>query len=166
MDIIIMFIEDNQIPYVVDVVGPKQRQKILKDLYEFQNVTRALYLNNKLHVLKVGGVGSVQNFIKNVKEIVTQLASIGKVVLDQEIMHIVLGGLPSYLESFQVITTQDELPSFDKLVSKLMLQEQQHDCLMKRDLTTKFCTCKLTTKLLEVAKIEIEINARRLVMIF
>jgi hypothetical protein len=95
----------------------------LKDLYEFQNVTRALYLNNKLHVLKVGGVGSVQNFIKNVKEIVTQLASIGKVVLDQEIMHIVLGGLPSYLESFQVITTQDELPSFDKLVNKLLLQE-------------------------------------------
>lgn len=30
----------------------------------------------------------------------------------------------------------------------------------------KLCTCKLTTKLSEVAKIEIEINARRPVMIF
>ncbi len=58
------------------------------------------------------------------KEIVIQLASIGKVVLDQKIMQIVLGGLPSYLESFvQAITTQDELPSFDKLVGKLLLME-------------------------------------------
>jgi hypothetical protein len=37
---------------------------------------------------------------------------------------------------------------------------------MKRDLTMKLCTCKLTTKLLEVAKTKIEINARRLVVIF
>ncbi len=58
------------------------------------------------------------------KEIVIQLASIGKMVLDQKIMHIVLGRLPSYLESFvQAITTQDEFPSFDKLVGKLLLQE-------------------------------------------
>jgi hypothetical protein len=33
--------------------------------------------------------------------------------------------------------------------------------LMKRELTTKFCTCKLITKLLEVAKTKIEIIARR-----
>jgi hypothetical protein len=59
-----------------------------------------------------------------VKEIVTQLASIGKVVPNQRIVHIVLGGLPSYLESFvQAIIAQDELPSFDKLASKLLLQE-------------------------------------------
>jgi len=68
-----------------------------------------------------------------VKEIVTQLVSIGKVALDQRIMHIVLGGLPNYLESFvQVITTQDELPSFDKLASKLLLQEQWHDAFNEK----------------------------------
>ncbi len=33
--------------------------------------------------------------------------------------------------------------------------------LMRKELTTKFCTCKLTIELLEVAKTEIEINARR-----
>jgi hypothetical protein len=38
--------------------------------------------------------------------------------------------------------------------------------LMRRDLTRKLCTCKLTTKLSEVAKTEIEINARKLVVIF
>jgi len=45
----------------------------------------------------------------------------------------VLGGLPSYLESFvQVITTQNELPSFDKLASKLLLQEQRHDAFNEK----------------------------------
>ncbi len=59
--------------------------------------------------------------------------SIGKVVLDQRIMHIVLGGLPNYLESFvQVITTQDELPSLDKLATKLLLQEQRHDAFNEK----------------------------------
>jgi hypothetical protein len=57
-----------------------------------------------------------------VKEIITQLASIGKVVLHQKIMHIVLGGLPNYFKKFvQAITTQDDLPNFDKLVGRLLL---------------------------------------------
>jgi hypothetical protein len=63
--------------------------------------------------------------MKNVKEIVTQLASIEKVIPNQRIVHIVSRGLPNYLESLvQAIVAQDELPSFDKLVSKLLLQEQ------------------------------------------
>jgi DNA/RNA endonuclease G (NUC1) len=59
MDIIIMFIKDDLIPYVANVVGPKECWKILKDLYESQNATQALYINNKLHVLKVGVIGLV-----------------------------------------------------------------------------------------------------------
>lgn len=38
--------------------------------------------------------------------------------------------------------------------------------LMRRELTMKLCTCKLTTKLSKVPKTEIKINARRLVVIF
>ncbi len=38
--------------------------------------------------------------------------------------------------------------------------------LMRMKLTTELCTCKLTTKLSEVAKFEIKINARRMVVIF
>jgi len=58
MDIIIVFIKDDLITYVVDPIGPKECQKIFKNMYESQNVARALYLNNKLRVLKVGEISS------------------------------------------------------------------------------------------------------------
>jgi hypothetical protein len=49
-----------------------------------------------------------------------------------------LEGLLIYLESFvQAITAQDELPSFDKLASKLLLQEQRHDAFNEKGVDNK-----------------------------
>jgi len=59
----------------------------------------------------------------------------------------VLGKLFIYLESFvHVTTTYNELLSFDKLVSKLLLPKQQHDPLNEKVVEMKICTYKLTKK--------------------
>jgi hypothetical protein len=50
----------------------------------------------------------------------------------------VSGRLPSYLKSFvQAIIAQDELPSFDKLASNFLLQEQRHDAFNEKGVDNK-----------------------------
>lgn len=57
---------------------------------------------------------------------------------NQRIVHIVSGRLPSYLKSFvQAIIAQDELPSFDKLASNFLLQEQRHDAFNEKGVDNK-----------------------------
>ncbi len=76
-----------------------------------------------------------------------QLVSIGKVAPNHVLVHIVLGKLFNYLESFVcVTTTHNELLSFDKLVGKL-LPKQHHDSLNEKVVEMKFCTLKLTKKM-------------------
>lgn len=76
-----------------------------------------------------------------------QLVSIGKVAPNHVLVHIVLGKLFNYLESFVcVTTTHNELLSFNKLVGKL-LPKQHHDSLNEKVVEMKFCTLKLTKKM-------------------
>lgn len=82
------------------------------------------------------------------KKVVTQLVNIGEVAPNHILVHIVLGKLFNYLESFvRVTTTHNELLSFDKLIGKLLLPEQQHDSLNEMVVEMKFCTFKLTKKM-------------------
>jgi hypothetical protein len=70
----------------------------------------------------------VSDLVKSVKEIVMQLATRGEITQDVMVIHIILNALPSSYETFvQTIITQDQLPSFDKLTSKLLLSTRQDE---------------------------------------
>ncbi len=93
------------------------------------------------------------------KKVVTQLVSIGKVAPNHTLVHIVLGKLFNYLESFvHVTTTHDELLSFDKIVGELLLLEQQHDSLNEKVVEMKFCTLKLPKKHGELPKLRLKLT--------
>lgn len=70
----------------------------------------------------------MSDLVKSVKKIVMQLATRGEIIQDVMVIHIILNVLPSSYETFvQTIITHDQLPSFDKLTSKLLLSIKQDE---------------------------------------
>ncbi len=63
------------------------------------------------------------NFLKFFKELKTQFTTMGMKVEDVVLIQTMLNALPLNYEGFiQTITAQDALPSFEKLVSKLLYE--------------------------------------------
>jgi hypothetical protein len=61
--------------------------------------------------------------LKFIKEFKTQIVAMGKKVEDVVLIQIVLNALsPSYEDFIQTIIAQDALPSFEKIVSKLLYE--------------------------------------------
>jgi hypothetical protein len=62
------------------------------------------------------------------KEVVAQLIAIGEIIQNLMIVHIIMNALPAHFEIFiQFMTTQNKLPSFDKLIGKLFLEKQRRE---------------------------------------
>jgi hypothetical protein len=76
--IIITSIKDNIIPYVVDMEDPRICWKVLHELFDIHNVAYSFYFINKLLSIKMDETSLKTDFLKQIKEITTQLANIGK----------------------------------------------------------------------------------------
>lgn len=92
--------------------------RMLKSFYEPQNSTRKLMLNHKLYNIKMNEGTSMNDFITDIKDVVTQLASIRKVI--QEECWEPFIAMNHLSRDF---LTQDELPSFENLAGKLILDK-------------------------------------------
>jgi hypothetical protein len=73
-------------------------------------------------------VTPIPDFLRKIKEISTQLASIGEILEETRSVQITLNALPNSYESFiQAVLGADEMPTFDKLSGKLLLEEQRRE---------------------------------------
>ncbi len=62
------------------------------------------------------------------KVVVTQLIAIGEIIQDLMIVHIVMNALLAHFNNLvQFMTTQNKLPSFDKLVGKLFMEKHRRE---------------------------------------
>ncbi len=77
------------------------------------------------------------DFLKQIKEITTQLANIGETLEESSVDYV--QSLLEFFESFiQVVLSRDQMPTFDKLSTKLFLEEQS--CKKSNDTTPmKLC---------------------------
>jgi len=92
-------------------------------MFEARDLVRKLHVSNKLHTIKMEEGSQMTNFLKFFKELKTQFATMGMKVEDVVLIQIMLNALPLNYEGFiQTITAQDALPSFEKLVSKLLYE--------------------------------------------
>jgi hypothetical protein len=61
--------------------------------------------------------------LRTIEEGVNQLSSVGETVPDEQVVHVLLVALPNNYEPLiQTILSQDDLPTFDNLTGKLMLE--------------------------------------------
>ena len=89
-------VKDSIIAIIHDIEDPPGYCWMLKSLYEFQK--RNLMLNHMFFNLE-NGWRSVNDFIKDVKDVVTQLTSAREVTPKEKIVQIMLGALPDSYES-------------------------------------------------------------------
>ncbi len=109
------------------VVGHNSAQAVWKTLeHRFTSTSRANVLNLKieLHNLKKGGefVGS---YLQKVKSTRDKLVAVGTLIDNEELLHIILKGLPKeYCPFCFAIRTRNEAVSFEEIMVLLQTEEQ------------------------------------------
>uniref|UniRef100_A0A2N9HWR7 CCHC-type domain-containing protein n=1 Tax=Fagus sylvatica TaxID=28930 RepID=A0A2N9HWR7_FAGSY len=109
------------------VVGHNSAQEVWKTLeHRFTSTSRANVLNLKieLHNLKKG-TESVSLYLQKVKNTRDKLVAVGTLIDNEELLHIILKGLPREYSPFcSAIRTRNEPVSFEEIMVLLQTEEQ------------------------------------------
>lgn len=126
--LITLSVKDTIIPHLMSFSDPALVWTKLKNLYESTSSARRLMLKHKLYTLKFPENKSVEEYLKIIGTLVTQLGNLGTHLADEEIVDVVLTGLPSSWSIFrQMMTSRPILPSFADLESALLLESVRRD---------------------------------------
>jgi hypothetical protein len=124
LSIICLSVRDEVIPNIVNEVSPVDCWRKLTALYENRSTSRKILLKNKLSSLRMAEDGQVAQFLQQVQEVINQLASIGEVVSDTDLVTMVLNSLPESWDGLaSSLVYRAQIPTFTE-VSGLMLQEE------------------------------------------
>jgi hypothetical protein len=86
-------VSDVVIPHIANVESPTLCWNILRCLYENDSTARKLVLHNQLNNLRLEEDGSVSDYIMQIQTLLNQLASIGVIVSNGELMTNILAYL-------------------------------------------------------------------------
>jgi hypothetical protein len=92
--------KDDLIPHLVEKKIAKEMWDALKNLYEAKNENRKMALKEKLHNTKMGKGESVSSYITRVAEVKDELAAVGEVISNSELVRIALKGFTKEWEVF------------------------------------------------------------------
>uniref|UniRef100_A0A2N9H369 CCHC-type domain-containing protein n=1 Tax=Fagus sylvatica TaxID=28930 RepID=A0A2N9H369_FAGSY len=113
-------------PVLSMVVGQNSAQAVWKTLEQrFTSTSRANVLNLKieLHNLKKGGE-SISSYLQKVKNTRDKLVAVGILIDNEELLHIILKGLPREYGPFcSAIRTRNEPISFEEIMVLLQTEE-------------------------------------------
>uniref|UniRef100_A0A2N9ELB4 Reverse transcriptase Ty1/copia-type domain-containing protein n=2 Tax=Fagus sylvatica TaxID=28930 RepID=A0A2N9ELB4_FAGSY len=114
-------------PVLAMVVGSTTSQEVWNRLEEkFTRTARANVLNLKLELQGIKkGSESVNSYLQRIKSTRDKLFAVGVLVDNEELLHMVLKGLPKEFAPFaSAIRTRDDTISFEKLSVLLQTEEQ------------------------------------------
>jgi hypothetical protein len=128
-------IKDHLIPNVSELKTANEMFDALTRLYESKNTSHKLTLRHQLRNVTMNKSKMIANFFTRISQIKDQLATIGDLVEDVELVTTTLNGFPPSWDPFvQGIFARRKLPKFDKLwedcsqeESRLMSKKQKVD---------------------------------------
>jgi transposase InsO family protein len=122
--IICLSVKDEVIPHVSNFTEPATCWARLKELYDNNSTARKILLKNKLMNMRMQEDMPVADFLQNIQLIINQLASIGEVIADSDLIALVLSSLPDSWDAVaSTIIYRSVAPTFSEL-SGLMMQEE------------------------------------------
>jgi hypothetical protein len=109
-------VKDHLIPHISELQIGRQMYEALNILYESKDIIQNLTLRNQLRNMKMDNSESVISYLMRVSQIRDQLATIGDVISDKELVTKTLNGFPTFWIPFvQGVCARSKLPNFDKL---------------------------------------------------
>jgi hypothetical protein len=121
--IIVPTIRDSLVPHIMNLEDPRLVWIKLRDLFESKSMNRRMSIKSQLYNLKMTEKTTIEEHLRNVSSLIAQLANIGTIVADEELVDRVLTSLPSSWTIFRQMICGRERPlSFIELES-LLIQE-------------------------------------------
>jgi hypothetical protein len=114
--LIIYSVRDHLLPRIANLKTTYDMYEALKEMFESDNILRALTLKSQLQSTKMTKSDTIAIFFMKISEIKEQLETIGEIMSDRELVLTTLKNLPKHWEPFlQSITGRESLPTFDRL---------------------------------------------------
>jgi hypothetical protein len=109
--IILDGVKDHLIPHLAEKKTAKEMWDTLKNLFEGKNENRKMALKDKLHDTKMGKEESVSSYLTRVAQVKDELAAVGEVISDSELVRIALKGFTKEWEvSVKCVVGREHLP--------------------------------------------------------
>jgi hypothetical protein len=119
-------VEDHLIPHFAKKKTTKEMWDALKNLYEAKNENPKMALKDKLHDTKMGKGESVASYLTRVSQVKDELAAVGEVISDLELVRIVLKGFTKECEVFvKCMVGCEHLPYWSRLWDVFTQEEIQ-----------------------------------------
>jgi hypothetical protein len=114
--IILDGVKDHLIPHLAEKKTAKEMWDALKNLLEAKNENQKMALKAKLHDTKMGKEESVSSYLTRVAQVKDELAVVGEVISDFELVRIALNGFTKDWEVFvKCMVGHEHLPDWSRL---------------------------------------------------
>jgi len=114
--IILDGVKDNLIPHLAEKKTAKEMWDTLKNLYEAKNENRKMALRDKLHDVKMNKDDNVASYLTRVAQVIDELAAVGEVIPDLELVRIALKGFTNEWDVFvKCVVGREKLPDWSRL---------------------------------------------------
>jgi hypothetical protein len=98
--IILDGVNDHLIPHLAEKKTTKEMWDAVKKLFEVKNENQNMALKDKLHDTKMGKEESVSSYLTRVAQVKDELAVVGEVITDFDLVRIALNGFTKEWEVF------------------------------------------------------------------
>jgi hypothetical protein len=124
MRVIVPTVHDSIAPHIMHISDPRLVWIKLRDLYKSKSMNRQLSIKSQLYSLRMSEKMSIEDLLRTVSDLTGQLANIGVIVPDEELVDRVLTSLPSSWDVLRQLATQRERPiTFAELEAMLLHED-------------------------------------------
>jgi hypothetical protein len=134
MRIIVPIVYDSIAPHIIHIFDPRSVWIKLRDLYKSKSMNRRLTIMSQLYSLQMTEIMTVEDLLRTVNDLTRQLANIGVIVPDDELVDRELTSLPVSWNVFRQLALQRERSfTFAKLESMLLHEDNIHSRNRERE---------------------------------
>jgi hypothetical protein len=146
MSIIVDSVKDHLIPYISHLNSSKKMYDALTNLFSVRNIGQVMSLKNELRDMKMNNDDSITSYFVRISQLRNQLQAIEEIVSENELVNIVLNGLPKAWDACATcMNTRKDYPTFEELwtccaqeESRINTKEKYQNKYEDQACTTKF----------------------------
>jgi hypothetical protein len=117
-------VKDHLIPHLAEKKTTKEMWDALTKLYQSDNQNRKMALRDKLHSTKMSKGEGVTSYLTRLTQIRDEMATIGDIVPESELVRIALNGFGKQWDVFvKCVVGREQLPTWERLWNDFIQEE-------------------------------------------